>query len=193
MPATAGIVPYTCEYPEYSLAAGIYPTSRRRRRVWTGAPKAVAISRTRTRTHPCPAGWASCVHRRGWTNADSLSATLRRRPRLSGERGWHLQKKRTAHAISPWAAVRGVGGAGAGGVARVVPDGEVAQHLPGDFISVYVPTTPNPTGGYFLLLPRADVIELNMSVDEALTYVISMGSVSPTAHPAPVAPVAPKS
>ena len=40
---------------------------------------------------------------------------------------------------------------------------------------------------------RADVIELKMSVDEALTYVISMGSVSPTAHPAPVAPVAPKS
>ena len=74
-----------------------------------------------------------------------------------------------------------------------VPDGEVAQHLPGDFISVYVPTTPNPTGGYFLLLPRADVIELKMSVDEALTYVISMGSVSPTAHPAPVAPPALKS
>ena len=74
-----------------------------------------------------------------------------------------------------------------------VPDGEVAQHLPGDFISVYVPTTPNPTGGYFLLLPRAEVIELHMSVDEALTYVISMGSVSPTAHPAPVAPVVPKS
>ena len=63
-----------------------------------------------------------------------------------------------------------------------VPDGEVAAHLPGDLISVYVPTTPNPTGGYFLLLPRADVIELTMSVDEALTYVISMGAVSPTVH-----------
>ena len=63
-----------------------------------------------------------------------------------------------------------------------VPDGEVASHLPGDLISVYVPTTPNPTGGYFLLLPRADVIELAMSVDEALTYVISMGAVSPTVH-----------
>lgn len=63
-----------------------------------------------------------------------------------------------------------------------VPDGEVAAHLPGDLISVYVPTTPNPTGGYFLLLPRADVIELAMSVDEALTYVISMGAVSPTVH-----------
>lgn len=67
-----------------------------------------------------------------------------------------------------------------------LPDGEVAHQLGGDFISVYVPTTPNPTGGYFLLLHRSEVIELNMSVDEALTYVISMGSVSPTAHAAPV-------
>lgn len=74
-----------------------------------------------------------------------------------------------------------------------VPDGEVAQHLPGDLISVYVPTTPNPTGGYFLLLPRSDVIELNMSVDEALTYVISMGAVSPTVHPAVKAATPPKS
>jgi uncharacterized membrane protein len=61
------------------------------------------------------------------------------------------------------------------------PDGEVAQHLGSDFVSVYVPTTPNPTSGFFLMLPRADVIELQMSVDEALTYVISMGSVAPTA------------
>jgi len=68
-----------------------------------------------------------------------------------------------------------------------VPDGEVASHLSGDLISVYVPTTPNPTGGYFLLLPRSEVIELEMSVDEALTYVISMGAVSPTVHSAPAA------
>jgi uncharacterized membrane protein len=61
------------------------------------------------------------------------------------------------------------------------PNGEVALHLGADFVSVYVPTTPNPTSGFFLLLPRSEVIELNMSVDEALTYVISMGSVSPTA------------
>ena len=61
------------------------------------------------------------------------------------------------------------------------PGGEVAQHLGADFISVYVPTTPNPTSGFFLMLPRSDVIELKMSVDEALTYVISMGSVAPTA------------
>ncbi len=59
------------------------------------------------------------------------------------------------------------------------PGGEVATHLGGDYVSVYVPTTPNPTSGFFLLLPRAEVIELQMSVDEALTYVISMGSVAP--------------
>ncbi|MDD5028142.1 MAG: DUF502 domain-containing protein [Rhodoferax sp.] len=66
------------------------------------------------------------------------------------------------------------------------PGGEVASHLAGDYISVYVPTTPNPTSGFFLLLPRSEVIELKMSVDEALTYVISMGSVAPSAGAAPV-------
>jgi len=60
------------------------------------------------------------------------------------------------------------------------PTGEVSQHLGEGFISVYVPTTPNPTSGFFLLVPSADVVELDMSVDEALTYVISMGAVSPT-------------
>ena len=59
------------------------------------------------------------------------------------------------------------------------PSGEVADHLGPDFISVYVPTTPNPTSGFFLIMPRAEVIELSISVDEALTYVISMGSVAP--------------
>ena len=61
------------------------------------------------------------------------------------------------------------------------PSGEVAQHLEGEWMSVYVPTTPNPTSGFFLMVPRADVIELSMSVDEALTYVISMGAVAPDA------------
>lgn len=65
------------------------------------------------------------------------------------------------------------------------PGGEVASHLGAEFVSVYVPTTPNPTSGFFLMLPRADVIELSMSVDEALTYVISMGSVAPTAAVSP--------
>lgn len=60
-----------------------------------------------------------------------------------------------------------------------VPGGEVAQKLGDDRISVYVPTTPNPTGGYFLIVSRADTIELDMSVDEALKYVISMGVAAP--------------
>ena len=63
------------------------------------------------------------------------------------------------------------------------PGGEVAAQLGPDLVSVYVPTTPNPTSGFFLILPRSEVIELQMSVDEALTYVISMGSVAPGALP----------
>ena len=59
------------------------------------------------------------------------------------------------------------------------PGGEAARHLPGDYLSVYVPTTPNPTSGFFLMLPREDAIPLAMSVDEALKYVISMGVVAP--------------
>lgn len=65
------------------------------------------------------------------------------------------------------------------------PSGEVATQLPGDYVSVYVPTTPNPTSGFFLMMPRADVIELKMSVDEALKYVISMGVVGPAGVPEP--------
>jgi uncharacterized membrane protein len=59
------------------------------------------------------------------------------------------------------------------------PGGEVVRHLAGEFLSVYVPTTPNPTGGYFVIVARKDVIELDMSVDEALKYIISMGVVPP--------------
>lgn len=60
-----------------------------------------------------------------------------------------------------------------------VPGGDVKNHLHGDFVSVYVPTTPNPTSGFFLMMPRADTIELDMNVDEALKYIVSMGVVSP--------------
>ena len=59
------------------------------------------------------------------------------------------------------------------------PGGEVLRHLDGEHVSVYVPTTPNPTSGFFLMLPKADVIPLDMSVDTALKYVISMGVVAP--------------
>ncbi|MBH2019277.1 DUF502 domain-containing protein [Polaromonas sp.] len=65
-----------------------------------------------------------------------------------------------------------------------LPGGDVVNHLPTDYLSVYVPTTPNPTGGYFVMLKKTECIELKMSVDEALTYVISMGVVVPAARPA---------
>lgn len=60
-----------------------------------------------------------------------------------------------------------------------IPGGDVSNHLQGDYVSVYVPTTPNPTSGFFLMMPRADVIELDMSVDAALRYIVSMGVVAP--------------
>lgn len=66
------------------------------------------------------------------------------------------------------------------------PGGEVATHLHDDYLSLYVPTTPNPTSGFFLMVPRSDVVVLGMTVDEALKYIISMGVVAPSmplAHP----------
>ena len=59
------------------------------------------------------------------------------------------------------------------------PGGDVARHLKGEYVSIYVPTTPNPTGGYFVMVPRDAVVELDMTVDEALKYIISMGVAVP--------------
>jgi len=75
------------------------------------------------------------------------------------------------------------------------PGGDVANHLQGDYVSIYVPTTPNPTGGYFVMVARSAVVELDMSVDEGLKYVISMGVISPggrraSRNPPPPAPAA---
>jgi uncharacterized membrane protein len=81
------------------------------------------------------------------------------------------------------------------------PGGDVVQHLQGkngdEYVSIYVPTTPNPTGGYFVMLKKTDCIELSMSVDEALKYIVSMGVVvpgGPAAMPAaaPATPLATK-
>ena len=63
------------------------------------------------------------------------------------------------------------------------PGGEVADHLPGEHMSVYIPTTPNPTSGFFLIVPSDEVIELSMTVDAALKYIVSMGVVAPPAPP----------
>ena len=59
------------------------------------------------------------------------------------------------------------------------PSGEVAAYLRDEFVSVYVPTTPNPTGGYFVMVRKSDCVELEMSVDAALRYIVSMGVVAP--------------
>jgi uncharacterized membrane protein len=48
-----------------------------------------------------------------------------------------------------------------------------------EMVSIYVPTTPNPTSGFFLMMRKDETIELDMSVDEALKYIVSMGVVSP--------------
>jgi len=64
------------------------------------------------------------------------------------------------------------------------PTGEVAAYLRDEFVSVYVPTTPNPTGGYFVMMRKSDCIELDMSIDAALKYIVSMGVVTP---PDPIA------
>jgi len=57
--------------------------------------------------------------------------------------------------------------------------GEAQARTGEEVINVYVPTTPNPTSGFFLMVPRRDVLELDMSVDEGLKMIISMGVVVP--------------
>ena len=59
------------------------------------------------------------------------------------------------------------------------PSGEIAAYLRDEYLSVFVPTTPNPTGGYFVIVRKSDCIELDMSVDAALKYIVSMGVVTP--------------
>jgi len=74
--------------------------------------------------------------------------------------------------------------AGAWTVALVTgsPEHEVAGILGPDQISVFVPTTPNITAGFFLIVPRSETIELDMTVDAALKYIISMGVAEPPAR-----------
>lgn len=69
-----------------------------------------------------------------------------------------------------------------------VTKGEVRDLTNGDMINVFVPTTPNPTSGFLLFVPRDDVIPLAMSVEEALKMVISGGLVTPTPRATPPEP-----
>ena len=59
------------------------------------------------------------------------------------------------------------------------PENEVADILGTDQISVFVPTTPNITAGFFLIVPRSETHALEMTVDDALKYIISMGVAEP--------------
>jgi uncharacterized membrane protein len=64
------------------------------------------------------------------------------------------------------------------------PAADILAQLDGEHISVFVPTTPNPTSGFFLIVPTSETKPLSMSVDEALKYVVSMGVVAPKTHSA---------
>jgi len=57
--------------------------------------------------------------------------------------------------------------------------GEVQDKTGSQVVSVFIPTTPNPTSGFVLMVPKEDVIELDMSVEEGLKMIISMGVVVP--------------
>jgi uncharacterized membrane protein len=57
--------------------------------------------------------------------------------------------------------------------------GEVNAKMPGHMVSVFVPTTPNPTSGFLLMVPQQDMIELEMSVDDALKMILSLGVIVP--------------
>ena len=67
------------------------------------------------------------------------------------------------------------------------PADEVAAKLDSEHVNVFLPTTPNPTSGFFMIVPRADVIELEMGVEEALKHIVSMGSVPPLSQSVPSA------
>lgn len=61
-----------------------------------------------------------------------------------------------------------------------VPTPEVAQHCDEDLVSVFIPTAPSPVNGFFFFVKKSDTVELDISVDEALKYIVSMGVVLPT-------------
>lgn len=56
---------------------------------------------------------------------------------------------------------------------------EISRHTSKDMVTVYVPTTPNPTSGYVVIMPEDDLVRLEMSVEDALQLIISMGAVRP--------------
>lgn len=61
-----------------------------------------------------------------------------------------------------------------------VPPHEVAQHDEEEMVSVFIPTAPSPVNGFFFFVKKSDTIELDISVDDALKYIVSMGVVVPS-------------
>lgn len=70
--------------------------------------------------------------------------------------------------------------------------GELVDKLGQDYVGVYVPTTPNPTSGFLLWVPKADVKVLDMTVEEAVKYFISVGIVPPGEEGTPLNGVIPR-
>ena len=60
------------------------------------------------------------------------------------------------------------------------PNWEIKRETEENLISVFLPTTPNPTSGYLIIVPEDELVEVGMSVEEALTYIISVGIVTPS-------------
>lgn len=61
-----------------------------------------------------------------------------------------------------------------------VVSGDIQSQLPGSMLSIFIPTTPNPTTGWYAIVPEADVVNLSMSIEDAFKVVISGGIVAPT-------------
>ncbi|MFH0765452.1 MAG: DUF502 domain-containing protein, partial [Calditrichota bacterium] len=64
------------------------------------------------------------------------------------------------------------------GIVTANSGGAVQNALPPDSISIFLPTTPNPTSGFLLFVPKSDTIPLDISVEEALKLIISGGTIS---------------
>ena len=72
------------------------------------------------------------------------------------------------------------------------PAREVTAKLGEGYVNVFLPTTPNPTSGFFMIVPRSQTIELDMSVEEALKHIVSMGSVPPNSSSGLTTPQPPR-
>jgi len=66
-------------------------------------------------------------------------------------------------------------------------EGKIAEDLPTDCVNVFIPTTPNPTSGFLIMVPRVDIKELDISVEEAMKMIVSGGVLTPKGKQLPEA------